>query len=173
MLHGIATGTLMTLFALALPVSRPDAQESAPAPAALFLHYRWHKDGRIALVRSEKIPVRLKPSRSAGRRPAALDPAGTAGGQTVLTYALLSSRGDTLSEIPLRDPGILRVEYQEKGDTQLRNHAVAQDSGDIFLRIAEPEAASIRFFKWHPLAPAGALPKAAASKTLIAEFTLP
>lgn len=136
----------------------------------------------MVLVEKKEIRARLKPSRSAARRKAdgegpGTDPFRRPVGMTVdgnvLTYALFSAAGDTLTEVAIPDPGLLRVEIQEKGEAQLRSHSVKRDSGDIFLRIAGPEARTIRFYKWHSLAPAGALPKAAASRTLIAEFPLP
>ena len=179
---------ISTLLAVAVMISVSPGPPNAQAPSASdavkarFLHYRWHKDGSIALVGMQEIPARLKPSRSATHQQAARPvsglnrfrpPSGMTGDGNVLTYALFSATGDTLSQVAIPDPGELRVEIQEKGESQLRSHVVKQDSGDIFLRIAEPEAQTIRFFKWHPLAPKGALPKAAASKTVIAEFKLP
>lgn len=158
------------------------AQDPSGGVTGWILHYRWYKDGTIRLVEKKEIRARLKPSRSSAHRkaagnPAGIDrtrrPSGMTGGENVLSYALFSAAGDTLEEVAIPDPARLRVEIQEKGESQLRSHSVERDSGDIFLRIAEPEARSIRFFKWHPLAPKGSLPKAAASKTLIAEFSLP
>lgn len=158
--------------------SSAGSQTSQPVPA-LFLHYRWHADGSLTLVSRKTLPARLKPSRSAAHRKSAGDafraPTPLPGGATALSYALLDAKGDTLSETKLPDPRIRRVEVQEKGEPQLRTHAVRRDSGDFFLRIAEPEAASIRFFKWHPLGPAAGgapLRKAGAAKSVIGEFDL-
>lgn len=162
------------------PTGAPQKSQAVPA---LFLHYRWHADGSLTLVSRKSIPARLKPSRSAANRRASGQageafqaPTPVTGGATALSYALLNAKGDTLSETKLPDPRIQRVEVQEKGEAQLRSHTVRRDSGDIFLRIAEPEAASIRFFKWHPLAPAtgGGAPlrKTGAAKSVIGEFDL-
>lgn len=176
--------TTVMAMAIMLTVSpRPlRAQDPSGGATGRFLHFRWHKDGSIALVEKKELGARLKPSRSAAHRKAVGNgpgigqfhrPVGMTADENVITYALFSATGDTLTEVAIPDPGLLRVEIQEKGEAQLRSHSVKRDSGDIFLRIAGPEARSIRFFKWHPLAPAGALPKAAASRTLIAEFPLP
>lgn len=153
------------------------ASQKSQAVPALFLHYRWHADGSLTLISRKAIPARLKPSRSAAHRKESdfQAPIPVPGGATALSYALLNARGDTLSETKLPDPRIQRVEVEEKGEAQLRSHTVRRDSGDIFLRIAEPEAASIRFFKWHPLAPAAGgapLRKTCATKSVIGEFDL-
>lgn len=163
------------------------------APArALFLHYRWHKDGAITLVSQNEVPSRLKPSRTSaargraaeGGRPAPELPAQGAD-RPWYSYALVSARGEVLAETRLPDPYQVRVEFQEEGDSRLRSQVARQDSGDVFLRISDSEARSIRFFQWHPQAPAGALAKGASqagapaagpepsARTFLAEFPLP
>lgn len=131
----------------------------------------------MTLVSQRRVAVTLKPSRSIGRAGKPARPA-LGGGPIALSYAVVSLRGDTLYEATLPDPRIRRVEFAEPGKPGLRSHAVQSDSGDIFLRIAEPEAKSLRFFQWRRLAPSASLAKAAGEavevvKTPLAEFDLP
>jgi hypothetical protein len=197
-------GTLLyrslTMMLAALSVLSAHAADlpKSPVPKALFLHYRWNKDGSLTLVSQKTVEARLKPSRSEAHRRSrgtapSVDPSqvpgglrnpslrtALGGGPVALSYAVISAVGDTLHEATLPDPRIRRVEYTDKGKPGLRSHTVVADSGDIFLRVAEPEARALKFFRWRHLAPAGLAKSAAggpsapeAVKIPLAEFALP
>jgi hypothetical protein len=177
-----------SFFAMALAafLAAPQAgAEPSGKGNLLVLHYRWRHD-TLSLVESDRIHAALKPSRSRAKDGA--DRAGIRDDapRSPFSYEVVSGTGATLRAKYLPDPGVKRVEYQEKGDSQMRQQTVALDSSDFFVEVPEPEAKSIRFFRHGTPGPAAkraggasarpgptALgPEPAPSKTLLAEFPL-
>jgi hypothetical protein len=158
----------------------------------LLLHYKWRHDS-LSLVDKEWVPAAVKPKRGRARGNPHTDPAGTEPPRTPFSYELVSAGGDPISVGYLRDPGLQTVEVQEKGEHQIQPHERMVDSADVFLRISEPEAKTIRFYRHarpgstglNPDAEGAAAkgaasggsakragPEPASAKTLLAEFPL-
>lgn len=98
------------------------------------------------------------------------------------SFELLDAEGKWIATRYLRDPGIRRVEYREKGLRALKVQEESVDSSDIFLRIPEADAKTIRFHRhaehFSPSGPSAPKPASKASanplasKSLVAEFPL-
>jgi hypothetical protein len=184
----------LPLPALALAwLTLANAMAADPAPPTggmLLLHYRWRHDS-LTLVESRRVPAAAKQSRlSAEKRRGESAPGRAAppyqGAPTGFAFELFGADGKRISGRFLQDPGIRRVEYQEKGEHVLRSQEERVDSADIFLRIPEADARTIRFYRHHAprahLAQGGVAsasaapvqgPEAAPARSLIAEFALP
>jgi hypothetical protein len=168
----------------------PFAQGTLPPPAPkgsmLLLHYRWQRDS-LTLIRSERVPAAIKLSRSAPEK-RNRGPAATGGDpRSVFSFELFDADGKRIRTRYLRDPGLRRVEYQEKGQHGLKSQEERVDSADILLRIPEADAKTIRFFR-HSESPSSSPSDAASkgsaavaaaqgpgdppSKTMVAEFPL-
>ena len=112
----------------------------------LLLHYRWQRDA-LTLIKSERVPAAIKPSRSSPEK-RARGPAAPGGEpRSAFSFELSGADGKTISTRYLQDPGLRRVEYQEKGGRGLKSQVERVDSADIFLRIPEADAKTIRFFR--------------------------
>lgn len=167
---------------LAFALSIAGADEPVPRGSLLLLHYQWKHD-TLSLVDSKRVPAFTKIRRSS-RIPAAPKPSWIdAEPHAAFSYELLGAQGNPISIRYLEDPGIQRVEYQAPGDKTLRSEERRLDSADVFVRIPEPDARVIRFFRHTPaigpLTPPGAAAKATAqgptspaTRTLLAEFPL-
>lgn len=198
-------GNQLILLLLLLLLIRPDElcaqaqrtpMQPAPTPtqkgSMLLLHYRWRHDS-LTLIKSERIPAAIKPPRpSPGKR--SRNPATAVGEpRTAFSYELLGADGRWIATRYLQDPGLRRVEYREEGQAGMKSQVERADSADIFLRIPEADARTIRFFRHAgPLSPTSsspplrdpetepkAAPKATAvgsdprpSKAMVAEFPL-
>ncbi|MDB5107055.1 MAG: hypothetical protein JWP91_4744 [Fibrobacteres bacterium] len=169
------------------------AQESAHSEGTLLLlHYRWTRDtaaltdsvssiGNLTLIESQRVPAAVKTPRLTGAKRARMMAEASETPRSGFSFDLLGPDGRRLSTRFLGDPGVQRVEFQEKGDHGLRSQQRRVDTSDIYLRIPEPEARTIRFYR-HARPAAPAAPKAGAAevlgpqpsprKTLIAEFPL-
>jgi hypothetical protein len=143
----------------------------------LIVHYRWKRDS-LTLVESQRVPAKVKISRLTPDRLALHEAQSTEVPRSPFSYELMGADGKRIAVRYLQDPGIRRVEYQEKGERTLRTQVENVDSADIFLRIPEPDAQAIRFYR-HAPPRAKAAPKAGVqgpqplpAKTLLAEFPL-
>jgi hypothetical protein len=166
------------------------ADPDPPTGGMLLLHYRWRHDS-LTLVEGRRVPAAVKPSRLSARKRRGESAPGREtppyqGAPNGFGFELLDADGKRISGRFLQDPGIQRVEYQEKGEHVLRSQEERVDSADIFLRIPEADARIIRFYRYHAprayLAGGGARsasdapvqgPGAAPARSLIAEFALP
>lgn len=168
--------------AFALSAAIAGTGEPVPRGSLLLLHYQWKHD-TLSLVSSERVPAFTKIRRSS-RIPIAPKPSWVdADPHAAFSYELLGAQGNPISMRYLEDPGIQRVEYQAPGDKTLRSEERRLDSADVFVRIPEPDARVIRFFRhtpaMGPITPPGAAAKSTAQgptspavKTLLAEFPL-
>lgn len=175
---------MKTAFLVAFALSAAIAGEGEPVPrgSLLLLHYQWKHD-TLSLVESKRVPAFTKIRRSS-RIPTAPKPSWVeADPHAAFSYELLGAQGNPISTRYLEDPGVQRVEFQAPGDKTLRSEERHLDSADVFVRIPEPDARVIRFFRhtpaMGPITPPGAAAKAAAqgpaspaTKTLLAEFPL-
>jgi hypothetical protein len=157
----------------------------------LVLHYRWKHD-TLSLVGSERIQAALKPSRSRSKGDAGESGFRDDAPRSPFSFEVVSGTGATLRTKFLPDPGTKRVEYQEKGESRMRQETVALDSSDIFVEVPETEAKTIRFYRHGRIGPAakrsgsgsasgtGSVqsgpsqfgPEPSLSKTLLGEFPL-
>jgi hypothetical protein len=112
----------------------------------LLLHYRWQHDV-LTLIESQRVPAAVKPSRSSPEKRARILAATGEEPRSAFSYELLGADGKRISTRYLQDPGLRRVEYQEKGQRGLKSQEERVDSADIFLRIPEADAKTIRFFR--------------------------
>jgi hypothetical protein len=124
----------------------PGTKSGTGSGRILLLHYRWHKDS-LRLIDKEWVRGAVKPVRGASKD--AADPVlGNAQPpRSPFSYELVSADGAPLSVVFLQEPGVRRVETQEKGESQLRQHERKVDSSDIFLRVTDPDAKTIRFYR--------------------------
>jgi hypothetical protein len=165
------------------------AEEPAPRGSLLILHFRWKHDS-LSLLDSRRVPAAVKTSRAAARArsagPGRVDPAPA----SPFGYELVDSAGNAIAERFLDDPGVKHVEFQAPGDKTLRREERKLDSADVFVRVPEAGAKSIRFYRHRPamgpeasmvpgpdreaMRKAGAAqgPEAPAARTLLAEFPL-
>jgi hypothetical protein len=118
----------------------------SPKGSMLLLHYRWRHDS-LALITSERVPAAIKLSRSSPEKRARNLAATDGEPRSAFSFELLGADGKRISTRYLQDPGLRRVEYQEKGQRGLKSQEERVDSADIFLRIPEADAKSIRFFR--------------------------
>jgi hypothetical protein len=193
--HFFGTGTFITLaMAGFLSAAQAGGEPGGLAPGGnaplgkgnlLVLHYRWKHD-TLSLVGSERIHAALKPSRSRGKGGEGVEGIRDDAPRSPFSFEVVSGTGATLRTKFLPDPGTKRVEYQEKGETQMRQQTVSLDSSDVFVEVPEAEAKAIRFFRHGPIGPAAKRagagsaqpgptplgPEPAPSKTLLAEFPL-
>ncbi len=159
-----------------------------PSGRILLLHYQWRHDS-IALVDKQWVPAAVKARRGRAAANPQTGMADVEAPRTPFSYELLSADGKRISVGYLRDPGLESVEIQEKGEHQIQSHERKVDSADIFLRVSEPEAKTIRFYRHarpNAHAPDTTIPGAATAsgaakkagpepapaKTLLAEFPL-
>jgi hypothetical protein len=119
---------------------------SQPKGALLLLHYRWRHDS-LTLIDSRRIPAAVKVSRLSPEKRARGREAAGGEPRSAFSFELLDADGRRISTRYLRDPGLRRVEYQEKGQRGLKTQEERVDSADIFLRIPEADAKTIRFFR--------------------------
>lgn len=158
------------------------ADPDPPKGTLLLLHYRWQRD-TLTLVESSRVPAAVKRSRLSAEKRAGREARQSLGPPTGFSFELLNAEGKSISTRFLPEPGTRRVEYQEKGEHALRSQVERVDSADIFLRIPETDAKTIRFYRHQPPransagqgttgVPAQG-PEAAPPRTLIAEFPLP
>lgn len=158
-----------------------NAMAADPVPSnggMLLLHYRWKHDS-LALVDSRRVPAAVKKSRLSAKTAPGREARLNQGPPTGFAFELLDAGGKRISGRFLPDPGTRRVEYQEKGEHVLRSQVESADSADVFLRVPEADARTIRFYRYR--APgAGAAsgasvqgPETAPARSLIAEFALP
>ncbi len=179
----------VSLFLLATAFAAGPRADEAPAPhgTLLLLHYQWKHD-TLTLVESQRVAAAVKVRRSS-RLPVAPKPSWVDDApRSPFSYELLGAQGNPIALRYLEDPGVKHVEWQGKGDATLRREEHRVDSADIFLRVPEVEAKTIRFFRnapaIGPALPAGKVPGAApksgvaqgptapASRALLAEFPL-
>jgi hypothetical protein len=166
---------LLAASLLMSPVAGAAGKDSSQG-TLLFLHYRWIRDS-LTLVESKRIPAKVKPSRLAAKLAGEAPGSGPRSG---FSYDLLGADGGKLATRFLAEPGLRRVEFQEKGDPTLRSQEQRVDTTDIFLRIPEAEAKRIRFHRHAPAEPQGLSmsgaaiqgPEAPQAKKQIAEFGL-
>lgn len=148
-------------------------KSGAKSGRILLLHYQWRHDS-LSLVDKQWVPAAVKPKRGrASGNPQGNQP-GTEMPRSPFSYELLSAGGESISTGYLRDPGLQTVEVQEKGEHQIKTHERKVDSADVFLRISEPEAKTIRFYR-HAASRGSAKragPEPIPAKTLLAEFPL-
>jgi hypothetical protein len=133
------------LFAQAPEPLMPPTPAPVPKSSMLLLHYRWQRDS-LTLIKSERVPAAIKPSRSSPEK-RARGPATGEEPRSAFSFELSGADGKRISTRYLRDPGLRRVEYQEKGRRGLKSQEERVDSADIFLRIPEADAKTIRFFR--------------------------
>jgi hypothetical protein len=164
---------------MALSLAAVRADEPAPRGSMLLLHYQWKHD-TLSLVESKRVPAFTKVRRSS-RAPAAPKPSWVdADAHGAFSYELLGANGNPITTRFLQDPAVQRVEYQAPGDATLRSEERKLDSADVFLRIPDPDARVIRFYRHTPaIGPVVPLGKASAQgpstpamKSLLAEFPL-
>lgn len=159
-------------------VSLSRAEDAVPKSGTLLLlHYRWRHD-TLKLIESQRVKAAVKVSRSRNRD--ARDQ-GTETARSPFSYEVISADGSLIAIKYLHDPGLRQVEVQDRGEHQLHREQSPVDSSDIFLRVPEPDAKAIRFYRHGTPGPAakrsegaaaGLGPEPAPSKTLIAEFPL-
>ena len=176
---------------LAIAAAAGDVSPLQRPNTLLVLHYRWKHDS-LTLIESDRIPAKVKVSRLSPVRRALLQADAATVPRSPFSYELMGANGKSLATRYLQDPGLRRVEYQEQGERTMRVQEEKLDSADIFLRIPEADAQSIRFYRHTPALPvkaganAKATPKTTApgasviqgpqplpAKTLLAEFPLP
>lgn len=186
---------------VAITVAAPCAEDAPPRGSLLLLHYQWKHD-TLTLVDSKRVPAAVKIRRSS-RLPVAPKPSWVEDApRSPFSYELVGAKGNPIAVRFLQDPGMQHVEYQGAGDATLRREEHRVDSADIFLRVPEADAKTIRFFRHTPalgpvapgngaangnpaaktgaaqgpVTPVGTVtplgPVAPATKTLLAEFPL-
>ncbi|GEM_PF-2704445 len=120
-----------------------------PQGTLLLLHYRWRHDS-LTLVESSRISAAVKLSRITPEKRARGIGWAEEGPRSGFSFEVLGPDGKRLASRFLQDPGERRVEYQVKGEHVLRSQVERVDSSDIFLRIPEAEASTIRFYRHTP-----------------------
>lgn len=126
-----------------------ESTRSTPTGKVLILHYRWRKDS-LSLVDKEWVRASMKPSRSRSARKRLGMIPGPDAPRSGFSYELVSSQDISSEPHYLPEPGLQRVEFQEPGAHQMRQEERLVDTADIFIRVPEAEAKSIRFYRHGP-----------------------
>lgn len=137
---------LLILASVAQVLAQVAPPSPAPKGSMLLLHYRWQRD-TLTLVSSVRVPAAVKLSRSAPERRSTGQAVTGGDPRSPFSFELLGADGKRIRTCYLRDPGLRRVEYQEKGRPGLKSQVERVDSADILLRIPEADARTIRFFR--------------------------
>ncbi len=135
------------------------------------LHFKWIR-GTIVFVEKSEFKKARKLSRAAAKMRARKmeEPES----HSPLSCEVQSSQGRILHTEYFPDPSLRSVEFQEKGENQLRRYTIKVDTADLFVNVssADSNAQSLRFFRRTFPATTEHLPKQAAAKAPIAVFNL-
>lgn len=135
------------------------------------LHFKWIR-GTIVFVEKSEFKKARKLSRAASKMRARKSEESEL--HSPLSCEVQSSHGRILHTEYFPDPSLRSVEFQEKGENQLRRYTVKVDTADLFVNVssADSSAQSIRFFHRTFSPTTGPLPKQAVAKVPIAAFNL-